>query len=151
MSDLARRPEDTPAPADRAAVSQRRKDNPLLWLPADWRRPVGFFCQFFSDVLKGENGIVTRFRLWAQEDGLTLDEARAAMKRLMEPVVCARTQYAGQLLAELAVQVREIVKDRRAREEQERRRAEAEEAMRNSAGGAAEWRRLRDGIGTGGG
>jgi hypothetical protein len=61
--------------------------------------------------------------------------------------VCAKLTYAGQLLAELAVQVEQVVKDRRSRERQEQHRADAEAANRGVVSGD-EVRRLLSSIGS---
>jgi hypothetical protein len=97
--------------------------NPLKLLPDDWREPVSFFYAVYSDSLKGTAGLVARFRLWMKDDGLTLDEAKAVMKRLMKPARAAAIQYAGQLMAALAEEVAAVVAERhRVAEELARRR-----------------------------
>jgi hypothetical protein len=126
VSDMAKR-DDRPLAAGSAAA----KPNPLKQLPEPWREPVLFFFAVYSDTLKGTTGLVARFRLWMRDDGLTLPEARAVMKRLMRPEHAAAIQFPGQLMAALAEGVAETVRQRREREERERdRRRRAAEAER---------------------
>lgn len=132
-SDLAKRddrPLATPADGD-------RRPNPLRQLPEGWREPVAFFYAIYSDTLKGTVGLVARFRLWAKRDGLavgepglTLDEARVAMRRLMRPEQAAAIQFPGQLMAALAEAVVLVRK--------ERQEAEAKEAQRQRLAAEAE-------------
>lgn len=129
-----------------AALAGERRHNPFRGLPVEWRKPVGFFCLFHSDLLKGEDGVTTRLRFWIKEDSLTLEEATLVMRRLMRPDVCAKLTYAGQLLAELAVHVEAVVKDRRTREKEARFKAESEAARRGTAP-REEFRRLVEGFG----
>jgi len=125
MSDLAKRPETAPATTD--GPDGDRPKNPLRQLPREWRAPVGFFFACYSDVLKGTTGLVARLRLWIKEDGLTLSEATAILKHLLAPEQCARFQFAGQLLAELARLVAEAGRRRRRDERIARERAQAAE------------------------
>src|SRR4051812_36272908 len=111
MSDIAKRPDAPLVPTDPG-----EKKNPLRLLPEAWRQPVGFFYAFHSDLLKGSMGVVTRMRLWIRDEGLTLEEAKLAMKRAMRPEACASIAYVGQLLTTLAAEVDNLVKERRARE-----------------------------------
>lgn len=126
MNEIANRP------SAEIATRPRRADNPLRALPVEWRKQVGFFCLFHSDLLKGQDGVVARLRYWIKDDALTLDEAVLVMKRLMRPDVCAKLTYAGQLLAELAVQVEAVVKDRRHREKEQRFKAECQASRENA-------------------
>jgi hypothetical protein len=121
VSDLARRTDRPLAAADPGA-----KPNPLRQLPEEWREPVAFFYAVYSDTLKGTTGLVARFRLWMKDDGLTLDEARAVMKRLMRPARAGEIQYPGQLMAALAEEVADAVKARRALVQLHERRREQE-------------------------
>lgn len=143
MSDLMRRPDDPRSLAN----GDRQRHNPFRGLPVEWRKPVGFFCLFHSDLLKGEDGVVTRLRLWIKEDGLTLAEADAVMRKLMKPSVCAKLTYAGQLLAELAVQVEQIVTRRREDERAARFKAESEAAKKGTAP-RVEFAKLLESIGS---
>lgn len=131
MGDLARH--DTGAPAPVPAEADR-KPAPLRQLPAEWRRPVAFFYAVYSDVLKGTVGLTARFRLWMKHDGLTLDEARAVMERLMRPEHAAAIQYPGQLVAALAAGVAEVVRGRRAAAEEDDRRRRWDAECRRFAG-----------------
>lgn len=125
MSDLARRDDNPPARRD-----DNQRPNPLRQLPPEWRESVAFFYAIYSDTLKGTVGLVARFRLWQKQFGLTLDEAREAMNRLMRPEHAAAIQFPGQLMASLAeavVLVRNEAREAVAKEEQRRRlAAEAE-------------------------
>lgn len=117
VGDLAKRTDTAPARRD-----GDQRPNPLRQLPEDWREPVAFFYAIYSDTLKGTVGLVARFRLWKKQLGLTLDEARAAMDRLMRPEHAAAIQFPGQLMAALAEAVVLVRK--------ESREAEAKEAQR---------------------
>lgn len=141
MSDIVKQTGGQIAPRD------RRADNPLRALPKEWRKKVGFFCLFHGDLLKGQDGTVARLTLWIKEEQLTLDEADLVMRRLMRPDVCAKLTYAGQLLAELAVQVEAVVKDRRIREKEARFKAESEAAKKGTAP-RAEFAKLLESIGS---
>lgn len=122
MSDLAIRTDDGLAPAAKAGPP-----NPLKMLPPEWRAPVSFFYAVYSDTLKGTTGLVARFRLWMKDDGLTLAEAKAVMKRLMRPARAGEIQFPGQLMAALADEVVEELRTRRMRARQiERQREQAE-------------------------
>lgn len=135
------------APGTPPATTERK--SPLALLPPGWREPVGFFYAAYSDILKGSTGIVTRLRFWIQEDGLTLDEAKKILRRLLAPEEAARIQFPGQLIARLAELVIDALTDRRKVVEQAaaRERAAAEKA---GAAPPEEWRRLAAGIGLGG-
>lgn len=117
MSDLAKRSDDSlsrPGAAGAAA-------NPLKHLPPEWREPVLQFCAIYADILKGSHtGIAARMLLWMREDGLTLENAQAAMKRLMRPDKAAGIEFPGQLMAALAEQIDADAKERRRREANDR-------------------------------
>ncbi len=115
-------------------------------LPAEFIAPATFFHGFYSDILKGKLGLVTRLRYWISEFGITPDECRAVMKKLMRPDSTARFQYAGQMFAAMGELVEDALKERRSRKEVEERRIEAEEARKNAAPAAA-WIEARNCIG----
>lgn len=123
-----------------------KRPNPISVLPHDWREPVRFFCLAYSDVLKSPSGIAALLRLWSRDEGLTLDEARRVLRRLLKPDEVGRIQFAGQLLARLAQLVAEEIQTRRRREETEQRRA-TEQRERTTAAAPDEIRQLLGRIG----
>lgn len=76
----------------------------LVSLPDDWKEPVAFFYAFFSDILKGTIGISAQLRVW-HEQGLTLEQAKQAMRRIMTPDRCRHIEHAGKLMASLANEI----------------------------------------------
>lgn len=134
MNELATR-------ATGAVATEKRSAIDLL--PQDWREPVRFFYGFHSDILKGALGIVTRLRVWIHNDGLTLEEARAAMRTLTRPDRCAAYTYAGQLLADFSAEVGRVLVARREREREARYRAECA-ASRDGVASREEFAKLRD-------
>lgn len=119
MSDLATRP-----PGDLARTDEPK--NPLRQLPKDWRQPVAFFYACHSDILKGTLSLVSKVRFWMKEDGLTLDELKAALRLLMDPEVCAEINYVGQLHARLAQAVTDAMHRRKRDERTAEQRAKLE-------------------------
>lgn len=99
--------------------------------------PASEFALFWSDYLKGNAGLVARLNTWMNEDGLTVAEAEAAMRKLMRPGEASKLEYTGKVLAVLAGAVDIVIRDRKAREDQDRRRADAEAAKNNTASPAA--------------
>lgn len=97
--------------------------DPLTFLPAEWQVPVGRLFALYSDYLKGNAGLASRFALWIEDDGLTLDETRRAIRRVTRRNVMARVKYVGEFHAELAAAVDAEVEDRRKREKQDADRA----------------------------
>lgn len=139
MADIERRRAGDP-------LDMTERKSPLQYLPEEWRGPVAFFCAFHGDLLKGQAGIVARLRLWIKDEGLTLDEMRHVMRRLMRPAESARFEYAGQLLAAIAAEVDSVIQTRRRREETEQRRA-TEQRERTTAAAPDEIRQLLGRIG----
>lgn len=80
---------------------------------------------------------MTRLNTWLSEDGLTIDEAIAAMRHLCRPGEASKLEYAGKVLAVLAGAVEIVIRERKVLEDQERRRAEALDAKANVAGANA--------------
>jgi hypothetical protein len=103
-------------------TAQAEDINPLLYLPSDLQEPASAFYAFWSDYLKGTFGLVTRLNTWIADEGLTVDEARDAMQKMMRPGEASKLEYAGKVLAALAASVEQVLKDRQAREETARRR-----------------------------
>ena len=122
--------------------------NPLKLLPLDFIGPATFFHGFYSDILKGKLGLVTRLRWWISEYNLTPTECNRVMKKLMRPAESAKYQYAGQMFAEMAREIDEMLKERKAAAEREEQRATAERHKQEAAP-ADEVRALLRGIGRG--
>lgn len=106
-------------------------------LPEEFQPCVRFFFGFWSDTLRGTSGIATRIRWWIQEDGLTVADMKLAMKRLMSPERSAEIENSPKSLAALSGEIATILKERRSKEEQERRRSDAEEAIKGAASAAS--------------
>lgn len=101
-------------------------------------------------VAKSSGALKGRIVDYARNHGLTIADVSAAFRVLASPEVSARIQFKNQLLAEFSAAVVLVMGERRAREEQEHRRQEAERdrAWRESPEGIAELERankwLRD-------
>ncbi len=89
---------------------------PISMLHPDLQKSVRWFCSFYFETLKGTAAIASRFRWWMQEDGLTLDEAKEAMRSLMRPEKAAEIDTAPKVVAVLSGEVARILRDRRERE-----------------------------------
>lgn len=127
MSDLAKSTEPARplAPSD---GGPRKRANPLKQLPKDMRQAVSFFYAAYSDVLKSPLGLVTRLRFFIAS-GLSLDDLKPVLRRMMEPDEQARFEFAGQLLAALAAKVAEVLEAKRLRERADNRRTAPPDAQ----------------------
>lgn len=114
MSDITRRD-----------GGQQPKKNAIDLLPVDVQDQARFFYGFFSETLRGTYGIATRIRFWQKHESLTSAEAIEAMRRLMSPERSAEIDTAPKAIAALSAEVAAILRDRRAREATDRRRAKA--------------------------
>ncbi len=129
-----------------ALSKQSADDNPLTLLPDAMRPDVSLFFGCYSDVLKGTLGLSSSISVWVQSDGLTADELRPILRKLLSASERAQIQYAGQLLSRLAAMVAESTDRRKARDRQQ---ADRDQAERDRAGAAkpADWRKITAGIG----
>lgn len=125
MNELANRPTGQIATNGIGQKSQ----SALRLLPADLVDPVSFFYSFHSDILKGTLCIVTRIRFWIKEYNLTTEEAKEAMRICMSPEACGEITYGGQLQGKLSDAVMAIIKQRKAKQQQEQRKADADRAI----------------------
>jgi len=110
VSEIQKRSDAAPVP------SARKRPNPLKQLPKEWRPVVSFFWMANSHLLKDPLALVTRLRFWMDERegiGLTLEELKPILARLLQPAALARFEFHGQLLAALAEAVAEIPAERR--------------------------------------
>lgn len=118
------------APKLDLTVAKAREEvilNPLMLLPPEWRVHVFSFWAKFASILRSQLDLAATLRDWILDDDLTLEECLAAFGSLTRPARRASIQFAGQVLAELAKDVAEIVGRRNSIEAQEKRRVEAEE------------------------
>lgn len=111
---------------DRQRPKEDRPRNALDFLPADVQEQARFFFGFYSETLRGTYGIATRIRFWMKSEGLTAEEAREAMRRLMTPERSAEIDTAPKAIAALSAEVGGILRDRKAREAREDRLRRAE-------------------------
>jgi hypothetical protein len=117
---------------DGGKLKTQTTETALATLPAEFQKPVGWFYGFFREGLKGSASLAMRIRYWIESEGLTLDEAKQAMKALMTPARAGEITYGGnQLLAVLAQEVGTIVAERNRRVAAEERRREAAELEAN--------------------
>lgn len=89
---------------------------PIAMLPAELQKSVRWFCSFYFETLKGTAAVASRFRWWMEEEGLTYDEARDAMRALMQPERSAEIDTAPKVVAALSSEVAAILRDRREKE-----------------------------------
>lgn len=100
----------------------KERDTALAMLPKEWRHPVSFFYGFHAEILKGTLCLATRFKFWIKENDLTLDEAKAAMRKLMQPEIAGSVEFGSQQLQGMLAQaVAAIVTARKTRQRTERR------------------------------
>ena len=102
MSDLVK-----PAAAPVAMTTDqlaRCVEQPLSQLPLEWRAPVWDFWCFWSHLLPTQLALATRLRQW-RDEGITLEEVRDAFRTINQPGHAHKCRYAGDLLAELALQL----------------------------------------------
>lgn len=123
-------------------AKQDRSLDALSHLPEGVQKSARFFYGFYSETLKGTYAIANRLRWWMQEDGLTANEARDAMRELMRPERAAEIDTSPKAIAALSAEVAKILRDRREREATERRRKVAEEVGPD----AAEVERIRSAL-----
>ena len=131
MSDIQKH--NGGAVATRAAIPA-----PIAMLPAELQKSVRWFCSFYFETLKGTAAIASRFRWWMEEEGLTLAEAKDAMRVLMSPEKSAEIDTAPKVVAMLSGEIARILRDRREKEKSARLRdagtvpgADEVERMRN--------------------
>ncbi len=103
-------------------------DKPLRLLPADWRPLVWNFWAKWSDLLRTQLSLAATLREWVEEDGLTLAELRAAFAALNRPSRRATMRFPGDVLAELALEVAQIL----AKRGQSERIAEMQQSERDA-------------------
>ncbi len=74
-----------------------------------------------------------RLREWILNDGLTLEDARAAFTRVNRPERAAKYRFASDLLAELAAEVANVIQQRRRDEQRAQQRQQDERDKANAA------------------
>jgi len=102
------------------ATTQRAIPAPIAMLPAELQKSVRWFCGFYFETLKGTAAVASRFRWWMEEEGLTLEEAKAAMREMMKPEKSADIDTAPKVVAVLSREVARILRDRREKERTDR-------------------------------
>lgn len=152
MSQLVPRPDGRPALRPKLTREQivEYVAKPLRMLPAEWRVPVWAFWSSWSHILQDQLALASRLRRWHQEDGLTLDEAQSVFDRLGAPDTMARIQFPGQLHAELATLVAELVGRRKRIADMVHARMAEQQAVvdRYAATGiGAEWQKMLANVG----
>jgi hypothetical protein len=113
--------------ADHAGAKRLR---PLEALPAEYRKPVGFFWALNKHLLPSPTPLVLRLQVWIAKEDLTPAEVRAVLNRLVSPEASAAHRFASDLLCDLAQVVADVTRARRQRQDQAeaRRQAEADAA-----------------------
>lgn len=104
--------------------------NPLKALPPELIETAARFTAFWSESLKGTTALVARLSWWIAEEGLSIPEAKEAMRRLMRPGEAAKLEYGGKAMSALAEAVELIITERHSREAKERQRQVEEEAAK---------------------
>lgn len=114
---------DRPRELD-AADLLRWVDNPALAVPG----PLRLMCQFFwiewRAVVRDELSFYSRVGRYCRDYGLTADDLAGLFAKMNEPTRGERMKFPADFLAEFATLVAVVVRNKRAAEETERRRAE---------------------------
>jgi hypothetical protein len=148
MSELAK-----PAGADLAPTAEDIRqfvEKPLRQLPADWRPVVWDFWSAWSHLLPTQLTLAARLRHWIRDEGLTLDDARAAFAAINKPARMAELRFASDLFAALGIELVRLTKERQ-REQHERERRERDAAARSGAVKDPGLRQMLESVGKGGG
>jgi hypothetical protein len=102
---------------------QEFTDKPLRAIPIAELRPLAWqFWAFWENLLGTQRPLAMRLREWVLNDGLTLDDARAAFERVNRPDRAAGYKFASDLLAALAGDVADVIKVRKGKEKEARQR-----------------------------
>lgn len=122
MGELAKRPDDALAEFE---VEGERPPNPLKLLPKDLRKPVSFFWMLHKAILPTVWPVATMLATWMKEGEVTIDDAKAILRRLAEPDMVARFRFQSDLTSELGHQVNELRRKKRNAAQIRRARGEA--------------------------
>ncbi len=116
-----------------AELLNRVIGEPLLLLPPQWAAVVFQFWMKVSDIVKTQLSLASQLREWITEEGLTLDEAQAAFRKIGRPESRAKLRFPGDVIVELAAEVAELCRRRRQVEQQRADRERAEKDRREAA------------------
>lgn len=95
------------------AVPEHQRRNPLLALPPEWAKPVGYFLSARALLIREPLGLCLTLKVWIERCGLTLADALPILNRLASPELAREHQFESELMADLAAMVAERLRSKR--------------------------------------
>ena len=95
------------------AVPEHQRRNPLLALPPEWAKPVGYFLSARALLIREPLGLCLTLKVWIERCGLTLADALPIFNRLASPEMAKEHQFESELMADLAAMVAERLRSKR--------------------------------------